>query len=161
MIKLSDEAPQDFDAVEALYDRCFSPDRNKLSSYRLREGVARIDPLCRLAWDTEGQLRGAIRYWPVRVGGYDAVLLGPIAVDKTVQGAGFGVALIEDTLPRAAAMGIERVILVGDLDYFGRFGFQRLAAVEMPPPTDPLRVLGHELVADAWDGVSGPVTRAV
>ena len=50
-------------------------------------------------------------------------------------------------------------MLVGDLPYYGRFGFSRLDAVRMPPPTNPDRVLGHELVPGAWDGVAGEVVR--
>jgi hypothetical protein len=31
----------------------------------------------------------------------------------------------------------------------------------MPPPTNPDRVLGLALRKGAWDGVAGPVTRAM
>jgi len=48
---------------------------------------------------------------------------------------------------------------VGDAPYYGRFGFRRLDGVVMPPPTNPERVLGLELVAGAWAGVSGAVAR--
>ena len=98
-----------------------------------------------------------MRYWPVRVGGAATLLLGPIAVHPTAQGEGLGGALIRDTLARASELGWERVILVGDLPYYSRFGFERLSGVVMPPPTNPERVLG---VWD-WEGVTGDVTRAV
>jgi predicted N-acetyltransferase YhbS len=51
------------------------------------------------------------------------------------------------------------VLLVGDAPYYGRFGFNKLDGVEMPPPTNPDRVLGLELVPGAWDGLRGSVTR--
>ena len=41
-----------------------------------------------------------------------------------------------------------RVMLVGDAPYYGRFGFRRLDGVVMPPPTNPDRVLGRDL--GAW-----------
>ena len=41
-----------------------------------------------------------------------------------------------------------------------RFGFRKLEGVVMPPPTNPDRVLGLDLVRGAWNGVTGPVTRA-
>ena len=50
-------------------------------------------------------------------------------------------------------------MLVGDAPYYNRFGFTRLARVEMPPPTNPERVLGRELATGAWQGISGRVTR--
>ena len=49
-------------------------------------------------------------------------------------------------------------MLVGDAPYYSRFGFVRLNDVEMPPPTNPERVLGVELVPDAWCGITGKVT---
>lgn len=156
-MQLFDETAQDLAAIEALYDRCFQPNRQALSSYRLREGVAPIAALCRLVRDSQGVLRGAVRFWPVRVGEQPALLLGPIAVDPDCQGQGYGEALITDGYARARALGHSRILLVGDLDYFGRFGFVQLADVVMPPPTDPARVLGYELQPGAWAGLSGAV----
>lgn len=60
---------------------------------------------------------------------------------------------------RAADLGWERVLLVGDAPYYQRFGFEKLHDVEMPPPTNPDRVLGLELVPGAWDGVKGQVEK--
>ena len=51
-------------------------------------------------------------------------------------------------------------MLVGDAPYYGRFGFERLETVKMPPPTNPARVLGLALVPGAWDGVAGTVAPA-
>ena len=96
----------------------------------------------------------------MKVAGRDVLLLGPVAVHPIAQGEGLGAALIRDTLERAAELGHERVLLVGDAPYYSRFGFSRLDEVEMPPPTNPDRVLGLELVPGAWTGVTGEVTRA-
>ena len=65
----------------------------------------------------------------------------------------------DQALSRARAMGWARVMLVGDAPYYSRFGFARLEGVEMPPPTNPDRVLGLELVSGAWVGVRGDVLR--
>lgn len=159
MLTLTEETPEDWWEVEALYDLCFAPGRTALSSYRLREDVPPVPGLSIVARDQDGIVGGAIRYWPVRVGAHTALLLGPVAVHPTRQGEGLGALLIQDSLERARALGWERVMLVGDAPYYSRFGFHRLEGVEMPPPTNPDRVLGHELVPDAWVGVSGLVTR--
>ena len=169
--------------VEALYDLCFAPGREALSSYRLRAGVDPVAPLCLLLRD-DGIVAAAIRYWPVRIGapgtcavsgrgagpasgtqtracsGGRALLLGPVAVHPTRQGEGLGAWLIQTSLERAGALGWERVLLVGDAPYYGRFGFVRLDGVRMPPPTDPGRVLGLELRPGSWRGVRGDVMRA-
>ncbi|PCH71458.1 MAG: GNAT family N-acetyltransferase [Rhodobacteraceae bacterium] len=159
MIELNPEKPDDWWEVEALFDLCFAPGREALSSYRLRDDVPPVDGLSLVARDGEGILAGAIRFWPVLVGGLPVLLLGPVAVHPTHQGEGLGGVLIRNGLDAARRAGWGRVLLVGDAPYYGRFGFALLNAVEMPPPTNPERVLGRALVAGAWDGVSGLVTR--
>ena len=160
MYQICPESPEDEPEVEALYDLCFAPGRTALSSYRLREGVDRVAGLCLVLRDPGGILLAAIRFWPVRVGGLPVLLLGPVAVHPTAQGEGLGGMLMHDSLGRARRLGWERVLLVGDAPYYSRFGFARLDDVEMPPPTNPDRVLGLELRKGAWVGVAGPVTRA-
>jgi predicted N-acetyltransferase YhbS len=157
---LMQETEADWWEVEALYDLCFAPGRTALSSYRLRDGVPPVAALCRIARDEAGVVVGAIRYWPVLVGGVEVLLLGPVAVHPVTQGAGLGGVLILETLHAAAELGYSRVLLVGDAPYYSRFGFERLEGVEMPPPTNPERILGLALTEGAWDGVAGEVTRA-
>jgi len=159
VFRLSEETAGDWWEVEALFDLCFAPGREALSSYRLREGVAPAPGLSLAARDAAGILAGAIRAWPVCAGGQPAVLIGPIAVHPTRQGEGLGGLLIRACLDRAARQGGARALLVGDAPYYARFGFTRLEGVEMPPPTNPERVLGIALRPGAWEGVRGPVTR--
>ena len=115
--------------------------------------------LCHVLRDGEGILAAIIRYWPVLVGGRRVLLLGPVAVHPTRQGEGLGGLLIHESLTEAARLGWERVLLVGDQPYYRRFGFWKIGGVEMPPPTNPDRVLALELVPGAWDGVRGPVVK--
>jgi predicted N-acetyltransferase YhbS len=155
MYDLRRETNEDRWEVEALYDLCFAPGREALSSYRLRDGVPPVRDLCVVARDPDGILAGAIRFWPVRVGRVEALLLGPVAVHPTRQGEGLGGALIREGVSLSKDARWSRVLLVGDAPYYERFGFKRLEGVEMPPPTNPARVLG---LGD-WDGVTGAVTR--
>ncbi|MFU1477349.1 GNAT family N-acetyltransferase [Roseovarius sp. C7] len=159
MFELTPETVDDWWEVEALYDLCFAPGREALSSYRLRDGVAPVPGLCLVARDPGGILAGAIRFWPVMVGTARALLLGPVAVHPTRQGEGLGGLLIHGSLEKAREQGWPRVMLVGDAPYYARFGFERLDGVEMPPPTNPDRVLGIALGPAAWQGVRGPVTK--
>ncbi|MEM7721466.1 MAG: N-acetyltransferase [Pseudomonadota bacterium] len=155
MYDLRREAPEDRWEVEALYDLCFAPGREALSSYRLRDGVPPVTELCLVARDTDGILAGAIRFWPVRVGAAEALLLGPVAVHPTRQGEGLGGALIREGVGLAEQARWPRVLLVGDAPYYGRFGFRQLNGVDMPPPTNPARILGF----GDWSGTTGAVTR--
>ena len=160
MYRVEVETEADWWEVEALYDLCFAPGRTALSSYRLRDGVAKVAALCLTLRDNAGILAAVIRYWPVRVGDAPVLLLGPVAVHPTRQGEGLGGLLIHDSLREAARLGWQRVLLVGDAPYYQRFGFAKLEGVEMPPPTNPDRVLGLALCPGAWDGVKGRVRKA-
>lgn len=157
MSGLRQETKDDWWEVEALYDLCFAPGREALSSYRLRDGVEPVAGLSMVARDADGIVGGAIRYWPVLVGGAQVLLLGPVAVHPTRQGEGLGGFLIRESLAVAREVGWQRVLLIGDAPYYGRFGFEPLTGVVMPPPTDPARILGRALVEGAWDGVQGDV----
>ena len=160
LYQLEEETEADWWEVEALYDLCFAPGRTALSSYRLRDGVATVAELCLVLRDESQILAAAIRFWPARVAGKPILLLGPVAVHPTRQGEGLGALLITESLDPAKKLGWQRVLLVGDAPYYRRFGFRKLVGVEMPPPTNPERVLGVALVLGAWQGVTGAVTRA-
>ncbi len=155
VMELRPENDNDWWEVEALFDLAFAPGREALSSYRLRDGVPPVDDLCLVARDDDGILAAAIRFWPVQVGDAPSLLLGPIAVHPTRQGEGLGAFLMEEALGRATHW--DRVMLVGDAPYYGRFGFLKLDGVTMPPPTNPDRVLGRALIDNAWTGVTGLV----
>ncbi len=152
---VEEERAEDWWEVEALYDLCFAPGRTALSSYRLREGVAPVAELC-LARARRASLAardpGLAGPGGRRAGA--AAGAGRGAPDPAGRRAG------RPADPRPRSSGRQpwtRVLLVGDAPYYGRFGFRRLDGVEMPPPTNPDRVLGLALVPGAWDGISGPV----
>jgi predicted N-acetyltransferase YhbS len=161
LFRFSPETSADEAEVEYLFDLSFAPGRGALSSYRLRDDVAKVADLSLVARDPDGILAGAIRYWPIRIGaeGHRALLLGPVAVHPTHQGEGLGAALILESLARARATGWTRVVLVGDAPYYARFGFARADALQFPPPTNPDRLLYLELVEGAFDGVAGLVRK--
>jgi len=111
-------------AVERLYDDVFGPARFHKTSYLFRDGVAPVQELSWIALEGD-RLVGAIRYWPILVGetGHSALLLGPLAIAQDRAGKGIGRALMFKTLDLAAQLGHDLVLLVGDVDYYKRFGF--------------------------------------
>lgn len=151
------EMPEDHWEVENLYDLCFAPGREALSSYRLREGVDPVPSLCLTMRDDTGALGGAVRVWPVAITGakqdWSALLLGPIAVHPTRQGEGLGGALMREVHGRADNMGLPRILLIGDHAYYARFGYHPVPGLLMPPPTNPARILGR----GDWAGITGRV----
>jgi putative acetyltransferase len=63
-----------------------------------------------------------------------AVGLGPVAVVPGFQGGGIGAGLIEAALGIARATGEEIVFLLGEPDYYRRFGFSADAAAPFASP---------------------------
>jgi len=54
----------------------------------------------------------------------DAVVLGPVSIHKNYQNQGLGLKLIEFTLNLAESEKIPFVFVVGDENYYSRFGFE-------------------------------------
>jgi predicted N-acetyltransferase YhbS len=160
MFDIRHETPADVAAREALLDRCFGEGRHAKTSERLREGRLPADGLA-FAATREGSLIGTIRLWNVAAGpGRPALLLGPVAVDPVLQGAGIGAKLVREALARAAGEGHRAVVLVGDEAYYRRFGFARgpVEGLWMPGPVELDRFLGLELVPGALTGARGFVS---
>jgi predicted N-acetyltransferase YhbS len=152
----------DQSAIEKLDERVFGPGRFARSAYRLREGVPADLSLSYVA--RVGRLLvGANRMTPILCGGKPALLLGPLSVEPAFRSAGIGEALVTKSLEAARAAGHRLVLLVGDMSYYGRMGFQPVpqGRLTFPGPVDPRRLLYCALTKDAFDGVSGRVTRAV
>lgn len=160
MFDLRLETTLDVAAREDLLDRCFGDGRFAKTSERLREGRLPAPGLS-LVVTRVGTLVGTIRLWDVEAGpGRPALLLGPLAVEPTLQGAGLGGRLVREALARAGALGHGAVILVGDEPYYRRFGFAvaPVAELTLPSPFDRARFLGLELRPGALSGAAGVVT---
>ena len=105
MYVLTPEHDDDWWEVEALYDLCFAPGREALSSYRLRDDVPPVEGMSIVARDIDGILAGAIRFWPIRIGDTPSLLLGPVAVHPTRQSEGLGGQLMNASLEIAEDTG--------------------------------------------------------
>jgi len=162
-MKVVSEQKRHAAAIQALLDEAFGPSRSEKTVYRLRDGVDPVPELCLVAETDDGELRGTLRFWPVRIGDVPALLLGPIAVQGGLRKTGVGTLLMNTGLARARELGWHIVLLVGDEPYYGRFGFRRALAegLELPGPVEAERFLALELDEGALNGVSGMVERAV
>ena len=133
MVDIVAPLPEHDAEIEALLDHAFGPDRRTKTSYRYREGVAPVRSLHRVAL-SQGQMIGSIQFWPARLGEETVLLLGPIALWAGYVGQGVGTCLMTTALAAARAEGWKYVFLVGDPQYYRRFGFEPAArwGVTMP-----------------------------
>lgn len=153
------DAPEHSDAVEALYDDVFGPGRFAKTAERLREGNTKIAEASLVAIDSEG-LTGVVRVWPVKVGEKGrAAFLGPIAVAERRRGNGVAFKLMERAIGVCREQGYAAVILVGDFDYYERFGFKPAGdgRFQLPGPVDQKRILIRDL-ADRAASLKGELS---
>jgi predicted N-acetyltransferase YhbS len=88
-------------------------------------------------------LAGSVRLSPVKAGACKALLLGPLAVHPDFKNKGAGQLLMKKAIEEAKNLPFCAILLVGDYDYYKRFGFQRvpMGQITMPGPVDPGRLL--------------------
>jgi len=155
------ERAEDEARIGALTEAGFGPGRYAKSAYRLREGVAAMTGLNFVAVEN-GVLRGSVRFWPIKVGGDDALLLGPLAVESAQRGRGIGISLMQAGIARAREGNWRAILLVGDEPYYSRVGFAKLPAgrLRFPGPVDSSRLLGLALMDGGLGNLSGAVRRA-
>lgn len=159
MITVRHERVGDINVREMLLDEAFGEERALKSSERLREGRLPAESLAFTAVE-ERRLVGTARLWNIDCGnGKPALLLGPVAVACDAQRRGIGAALVKRAIRDARRLGYAAILLVGGAPYYGRFGFsaEKTAALSMPGPYEPHRLLALELQPGALDDAQGMI----
>ena len=159
IFEIQTETSADAGALSKLSAQAFGPGRFARTAYRVREGVPPVPGLSLTGW-LDGALVGGVRFTAVKIGAADGgALLGPLVVDPNVKGKGYGKALVGEGLVRAKAQGFGLVLLVGDMPYYGRFGFAPVAPgkITLPGPVDPGRLLAVELIQGVLESAAGQI----
>jgi predicted N-acetyltransferase YhbS len=149
----------DWIAREAMLDAAFGRDRRRLTSYRLREGTTPVGALSFAAY-ADGMLAGSVQASPVALRHASGVVprtqVGPVAVQPEPQGQGNGTRLMQTVL--AAADGGDPLVLIGDPEYYGRFGFVAAPTTGwvLPGPVERRRLLVRASAALPTEGELGP-----
>jgi len=86
-----------------------------------------------------------------------ALLLGSLAVDPSAGGCGIGSALMHHAIYEARRRGHGAILLVGDPEYYERFGFtaEKTGELAMPGPYEKRRFLALELKPGHLDDAHG------
>jgi predicted N-acetyltransferase YhbS len=163
---IAHETPADSSAREALLDRVMGEGRKRKSSEKLRRKRVPAYGTALVARDDNGAMIGTVRLWHIsagkKAGGEDvhALLLGPLAVEDAYAGRGVGSGLMRQAIRNAQTLGHKAILLVGDPDYYSRFGFvaAKTSALAMPGPVERHRFLALELEENYLDGASGVLT---
>ncbi|MFD7653168.1 GNAT family N-acetyltransferase [Actinosynnema sp. NPDC059797] len=129
------ETPADVEAIRAVTEAAFAA--NPGGEARL-VGELRADPgwipALSLVAEADGEVVGHVVCTRGSVGGAPALGLGPLSVLPARQRAGVGKALVHTALGVADGLGEPLVALLGDPDYYSRFGFRPAADLGITPP---------------------------
>ncbi len=86
--------------------------------------------------------------------------MGPIGITPERKRQGFGKALLDDSLEKAAALGFGAVLFEGNIDFYGKSGFAYARSFgiryhDLPEGADDSFFLCRELIPGYLDGVTG------
>lgn len=140
--------PRFFRSIQQLHATRFGPGRFSRSAYRIREGAPWPSDYCKIATHND-QLLGSVTATPIQFEstGVCGILVGPVVVAEPHTGQTLGQQLIDATVQSAVTAGEQFALLVGDLAYYQRVGFEIANApvlkscALLPGPADPARVL--------------------
>jgi len=130
-LTIRDETPADIDAIFDLTEAAFAnmPFSDGSEPHIINRIRADGDLTLSLMAEIDGKIVGQITFSPVAmVGVTDWCGLGPVSVaphwQKGKKGVSIGSALIEAGLSRLKEMNANGCVLVGNPDYYSRFGFR-------------------------------------
>ncbi|MBO7640001.1 MAG: N-acetyltransferase [Treponema sp.] len=94
----------------------------------IRESKDYIHEISRVA-EVDGKIVGAVYYTKAWIDDgktkREVALLGPLAVEPTMEGNGIGGALISESIRLAKKTNIPGIILAGEPTYYPKFGFEQ------------------------------------
>jgi putative acetyltransferase len=116
---IRDEQPDDIAAIRGLVEAAFAQPAEADLVDQLRMGG---DSVISLVAIDDGEVVGHILFSKLTAP-FRALALAPISITHERQNSGIGSRLIRMGLERAAVDGWEGVFVLGEPEYYGRFGF--------------------------------------
>ena len=132
--RFRDSVSGDVDAIVELYPDAF-PDEDLVPL--VRDLLADMRNVVSLVATVDSQLVGHVMFTRCGISNASAALLGPLAVSPAWQQQGIGSAIVRDGLRRMEEAGVDVVCVLGDPNYYGRFGFIPEPSIAPPYPLPP------------------------
>lgn len=129
---IRDETPADQKAIFDLTTAAFEPmpfsngSEPRIIDGLRKDGDLTLSLVAVEVTDEGGDIVGHIAFSPVTIDGLDDHWygLGPVSVAASKQRRGIGKALIHEGLRRLKSHSAKGCVLIGNPDYYGRFGFK-------------------------------------
>ncbi|MCK9541053.1 MAG: N-acetyltransferase [Novosphingobium sp.] len=139
-IAIRDERPGDAAAITRVIAAAFADHPHSDGSEpRIVEQLRRNGDLTlSLVAETADGIVGHIAFSPVTIERADSIWfgLGPVSVPPACQNSGIGAALVRAGLSRIGNEGATGCVLLGEPDYYRRFGFSADTALVFPGAPD-------------------------
>lgn len=155
------ETAKDIDSIRSVIGLAFDQDSEGKLVDELRGGGFVV---LSLVAELDGKVIAHILYSKLQITKdgrtTDALALAPMAVRPRYQRLGIGSQLIRASLDLCREQGHKIVIVLGDPNYYKRFGFSADLARQLQSPYAGDSFMALELVNGALRGVTGQVTYA-
>jgi putative acetyltransferase len=130
MIDFRDESPRDWEAVYQVVSSAFGQSAEAELIEVLRKAG---DGVISVVADEDGQIVGHVLLSRMDAP-FPALALAPLSVVPTRQRSGIGSALVKRAVNSAHSKGWAAIFVLGDPNYYERFGFDREAAAGFTSP---------------------------
>jgi putative acetyltransferase len=121
------EKPDDFSSIRSVTEAAFiSVEHSSQTEAAIVDALRKAGALTiSLVAELDGQIIGHAAFSPVLIDGKDTKWfgLGPVSVTPSRQRCGVGTNLIREGLKRLEQYGANGCVVLGDPDYYRRFGF--------------------------------------
>ncbi len=121
-MKIRSEKESDINQITEIHNQAFTgPDEGKIVESLRKNKNLTISLVCEI----NGKPTGHIAYSPIRNKNEEIIGVGlaPVAVLPALQNQGIGSQLIEQGNKEAFYMGFNKIFVLGDPEYYSRFGF--------------------------------------
>ena len=120
---IREEKKTDNKKILILEEDVLGPGRYARPSFRLRENLEHNIKFSKVYCQSK-KIIGSIRFFNCQIQNNNGLMLGPLIVDQKFKGKGIGKELVNNSVSNIDKKNIDFIILIGELDYYGQFGFE-------------------------------------
>jgi hypothetical protein len=120
---IREEKKSDNKKIFLLEENVLGPGRYARPSFRLRENLICNQKYSKIYYKGQ-KIIGSIRYFNCKIQSNKGLMLGPLIVDQKFKGKGIGKELVNQSIKLINDKKISFIILIGEQDYYGQFGFE-------------------------------------
>ena len=152
---IREEKKSDNKKIFLLEEEVLGPGRYARPSFRLRENLICNQKYSKIYYQSQ-KIIGSIRYFNCKIQSNEGLMLGPLIVDQKFKGRGIGKELVIQSIKSVNDKKISFIILIGELDYYGQFGFEINHNMHFPLNVRKEKIL-LKMISDKSNNISGKV----